>query len=314
MELELIEFWRIPGQLVRITWLPVDKLLDLSWLYSTELNWKGRALERAHALRRLPRRTLQWMLRTLQWMLRMAFLTLNEIIFAGYRLAAAADRTDRVRSVLQMSIPSSKPFMVSRAMRQAGLKSEYLAINADVGSGILNIGWDYSMRSGLGRIERRVKEFWLLWTVMARYDVIHSHFATMLSESGWEFGYLRRLGKVVIFTYRGCDLRSRTRNMQLFPDLNCCEECDYPVGSCDTDYQRTRIEMSRTVGDRFFVTTPDLKEFLAGSDPCPSSSRTGLTWTRSFRRPSTRVCSASSRARIITASTARASSSRRSIA
>ena len=67
----------------------------------------------------------------------------------------------------------------------------------------------------------------------------------------------------MVFTFRGCDLRSRTLNMKLHPELNCCTSCDYPIGSCDTDYQRFRLGLARTYGDAFFVTTPDLVEFLS---------------------------------------------------
>lgn len=253
-----------PGRLMQLFWAPFDFVLGVN-VYNAGLNWKGRATDRLLATTKLHERIRPFLI----WCARLAFFLLNELCLAVYRVVTYFDRPDQVRSVLQMSIPSSKPFMVSRALRQAGLRSHFLAINADVGSGILNIGWDYAIKSGIRLWRRRLKEFAFLWTVMARHDVIHSHFKTFLSETGWEFGYLRRMGKVVIFTYRGCDLRSRTLNMQLFPELNCCEECDYPVGSCDTEYQRTQIELSRTFGDRFFVTTPDLAEFLPGSEHLP---------------------------------------------
>lgn len=264
---------RLPRRILRaIVWIPVDKILGIHSLYSyPDLNWKGRTVERVLAVRRLPRRIGRAVdpRDPMFALTRLSFKLANETCFYFFWLALTLQRPTKVRSVLQLSIPSTKPFMVSRALRAQGIKSAYLATNADVGSGILNIGCDHALNSKIGPLQRRLREFYLLWAVMARYDVIHSHFKTLLSETGWEFGYLRRLGKVVIFTFRGCDLRSRTRNMAVFPDLNCCQECDYPVGSCDTQYQRTQIELARTFGDRFFVTTPDLCEFLEGAEHMP---------------------------------------------
>lgn len=269
----LLALTRLPGRIIRVIfWTPIDIALGVHSLYSyPTLNWKGRTIERLLAARRVPSRIGRALdPRDPQFALtRLSIKIANEICFCGFRLALAVQRPTKVRSVLQLSIPSTKPYMVSRALRARGLKSDYLVLNADVGSGILNIGWDYAMISKLGGLERRYREFLLLWTVMARYDVIHSHFNSVLSETAWEFAYLKRLGKVVVFTFRGCDLRSRTRNMQLYPELNCCQECDYPLGSCDTIYQRTRIEMARNIGDRFFVTTPDLAPFLDGAEHMP---------------------------------------------
>jgi hypothetical protein len=194
------------------------------------------------------------------------FRGLNEVVFQAYRLAGWLRPSDRVRSVLQLSIVSHKPFMLSRLMRQEGLKSDFMALNTNVGSGILNMGWDYHLPAGIPRRKRRVLEFFYFWLVMARYDVIHSHFKTFMSEDAWELKYLRRLNKVLVFHFRGCDIRYRSRNMQLQPGLNCCQECEYPVGSCDTPYQQSQIDIARQAGDLFFVTTPDLLEFMEGSE------------------------------------------------
>ena len=193
----------------------------------------------------------------------------GEIGFAIYWLARRLRPRHTVGSVLQLSIASSKPFMLSRMLRSRGLKSDYFALNTDISSGTLNMGYDYALPSATSRIWRVLLEIFYLWTVLARYDVIHSHFKTLLSHEGWELEYLKRLGTVVIFTFRGCDLRSRTLNMQLHPELNCCQECDYPVGSCDTPYQRSQLALTAKYGDRFFVTTPDLVDFFPGSVHMP---------------------------------------------
>ena len=188
----------------------------------------------------------------------------NEVCCSAYEVAGRLRRRTRVRSVLQLSIISHKQFMVSRALRRHGIKADYFALNVGAATGILNIGYDYSLPAGVPPRKRRLLEVFYLWTVLARYDVIHSHFKSLLSADGWEFAYLKRLGKVVVFHYRGCDIRHRSLNIQLQPVLNCCQECDYPIGSCDTDYQRAQVAITRQYGDLFFVTTPDLARILGG--------------------------------------------------
>lgn len=233
----------------------IDRRLGIDWRSDIGLNWKGRLLERKrHAVRHavaVPVRIV------------------NEFFFCLYWMWGLSRGPRPVRSVLQLSIASSKPFMISRVLREQGLKSHYFALNTDVASGILNIGWDYALPQRIHRLKRRVLEIFYFWTVVARYDVIHSHFKTFLSHDGWELEYLKRLRKAVVFTFRGCDLRSRTLNMALYPDLNCCTECEYPVGSCDTPYQRSQLDIVRKYGNRFMVTTPDLEPFFEGATHMP---------------------------------------------
>lgn len=240
-----------------------DRVLEIDWAPSdASLNWKGRVVERLRASRQIPFRATRFVV--------------NEVCFAAYWVWGLLRRDDRVRSVLQMSIASSKPFMISRVLREQGLKSDYFAFNTNVASGILNIGWDYALPSSNGGLKRRMLEIYYLWAVLARYDVIHSHFKTFLSHEGWEFRYLKRLGKGLVVTFRGCDLRSRTLNMSLHPALSCCQECEYPVGSCDTNYQRQQIGLVRKYADSVFVTTPDLVDFYDGATHMPFIQPTSI--------------------------------------
>lgn len=238
-----------------------------------ELNWKGRALEFALRL-------IAFVVRLPGWLGRKVLDTSYALINAGgftyYWTRARLRRPGPVRSVLQLSILSHKPFMVSRALRDEGLKSDCLMLNVGVGKGILNVGWDYALRADLSPRKRRFLEHVYLWTVLARYDVIHSHFKTFLSNSGWELEYLKRLGKVLVFHFRGCDVRHRSLNMKLQPGLNCCQECDYPIGSCDTPYQFQQVGIAMDHGDVFFVTTPDLVDFVKGSEHIPFIHPVGI--------------------------------------
>jgi hypothetical protein len=237
----------------------VDRWLGLPDFRQSGLNWKGRAHERALALTA----------RLARWAVSAMFTMVNQVCFRVYQVLGSFHRCATVTSVLQFSIVSHKPYMLSRALRQEGLRSEYFALNVSIGAGILDLGWDYHLRADVSPRRRRLLECFYLWTVLARYDVIHCHFKTLLSHSGWECEYLKRLGKVLVFHFRGCDVRCRSLNLQLQPVLNCCQECDYPLGSCDTEYQRSQVDITRKYGDLFFVTTPDLVDFVPGAEHVP---------------------------------------------
>ena len=150
----------------------------------------------------------------------------------------------------------------------------------------LTLGYDYHIPYHIDPIKRRLLEFYYLWTVLARYDVIHFHFNVTLSlDDGWEVEYLRKMGKVLVFHFRGCDLRQKSINMEKNPDINCCQECSYPEGSCDTDYQRARIAKAKRRGDLFFVTTPDLKDFFPAAEHIPFISPYGVNFDEILPAP-----------------------------
>ena len=207
---------------------------------------------------------------------RAALWSIDSIACAAYWVADRVTARKEVRSVLHLAIVSHKPFMLSRAMRALGLKSSYLAMNVPASGSILNVGWDYRIPASISPWRRRVLESYYLWTVLARHDVIHSHFRTFLSNTGWELRYLRRLRKVLVFHARGCDYRFRSKNMRLHPELNLCQECDYPAGSCDTEYQHGQVALAERYGDVFFATTPDLTDFLRGAEHVPFIQPIGI--------------------------------------
>jgi hypothetical protein len=116
---------------------------------------------------------------------------------------------------------------------------------------------------------RFLRASWYLWTVLAFHDVVHYHFNGFLFDDGTDLKVLQRMGKLVVVHYRGCDVRCRSINMAKNPVLNVCQECAYPVGSCDTDYQRGKIATSRAHSDMRFVTTPDLLDFAEDAEHLP---------------------------------------------
>lgn len=197
-------------------------------------------------------------------------------VLLPFFLLAVGKPSGRVKSVLHISLISHKQYMLSRVLRELGLKSDYFALNAEEESR-LNIGYDYNLPDGMGRLKRLALEIYYLWAALARYDVLHFHFNTTISRgSGWELKFLRKMGKVLVFHFRGCDLRSKSANMKKNPGLNACMECDYPEGSCDTSRQRRLLDMARKYGDLFFVTTPDLRDFFEKAEHIPFIAPFGI--------------------------------------
>src|SRR5208283_6143943 len=118
---------------------------------------------------------------------------INSVLFYYFRLKRALKKNTKVKSVLQLSIISHKQFMLSRVMRNLGLESRFLALNFDIAR-TLDIGFDYGIPYHMHPAKRKLLEAYYLWTVLARYDVIHSHFGAFLTDDGREFKYLKRLG------------------------------------------------------------------------------------------------------------------------
>jgi len=177
-------------------------------------------------------------------------------------------RPRRLRSVIHVSLTSHKQYMLSRLLRRRGIKSAFLAVNTSKADR-LGIGNDYRIPIDMPALRRKLYSMWLLFTVLSRYDVIHYHFNAFLFEDAYDLYFLKRLGKFIVIHFRGCDLRCRSVNFAKNPALNVCQECDYPEGSCDSPYQRARIEFARQYGDLFFVTTPDLLDFFEAAEHMP---------------------------------------------
>lgn len=187
-----------------------------------------------------------------------------------YRFAGRFRRKHRNPRVLYFSIISHKPFMLTRLLQNRGIEARYLALNTDLG--YLRVGkrgYDYGIPSTLKGIRRQIVLFWYLLFVLPRFDILHIHFNTLLFFDGFELRFLKAIGRKIIFHFRGCDMRSRSRNNRLFPGTNVCGKCDYPDGSCDSSAQNLRLELARKYGDHYFATTPDLAALWGNAEWLP---------------------------------------------
>lgn len=155
-------------------------------------------------------------------------------------------------SVLHISYMVHIPHYTTRALRKQGVRADYLAV------GMKSPWWDQADYHYIPRGDP-LEEFRVFWEVVARYEVIHSHFGIMLSTTGWELPLLKQMGRKIVVHYRGCEARDRERNMALHPAVNICQDCDYNATICRGG--RPRVDLVKPFADLFLVTTPDMKDF-----------------------------------------------------
>jgi glycosyltransferase involved in cell wall biosynthesis len=176
----------------------------------------------------------------------------------NFLLSKVRERKVYPNSVLHISYMVHIPYYTVRILREAGLKADYLAI------GEAGTTWnksDFQFIPSAKSLVRAIQEVVCFWKVLAKYEVIHSHFIITPSESGWELPLLKRMGRRVVIHYRGCEIRDRDTNMSLNPEYNICKECDYSA-YCISDAFKKKRKLAREYGDAFLVTTPDLKDFF----------------------------------------------------
>lgn len=161
------------------------------------------------------------------------------------------------KSVLHVSYMVHVPWHMTRILRKYGWQADYLA----VGSSAHWDRCDYQKRRA-NPLFSPWYELWLFWRVVSRYEVVHFHFMITMTRTGWEVPLLKRMGRRVIAHYRGCEARDRDLNMQLHPDMNICQNCDYNAEICTSALNRRRRAIATRHADAEMVTTPDMLDFV----------------------------------------------------
>lgn len=160
-------------------------------------------------------------------------------------------------AVLHISALVHVPYYTVRILREHGVHADYLAVGD---SPWWNESDFHYQPRRLGVISV-LHEMWWVWRVVRRYEIIHSHFIVTVSRTGWEWPLLRRMGRLIVVHYRGCEIRDREQNQRLHPDLNICQECDYNPRPCASPLNVRRRRLAARWGQAFLVTTPDMKDF-----------------------------------------------------
>ena len=168
-------------------------------------------------------------------------------------------------SVLHVSVMVHVPAYMVGILREHGVSADYLAVG--------DSPWwhtaDWHFRPTRWPVVSVLKEMWWVWRVVSRYEIIHSHFMVTLSRAGWEWRWLKQMGRRLVIHYRGCEIRDRELNMRLHPLGNICQECDYRPYVCQTPTNVRRRPLAAAFGDAFLVTTPDMKDFAPAAQHIP---------------------------------------------
>lgn len=185
---------------------------------------------------------------------------INAVLSLGLRKRVYQD------SVLHVSRMGHIPFFMVQRLRTSGKKVDYMAI----GTSPVWHKCDYNVRYSILPFIRIFQEMYWFWAVAARYETIHYHFIMTLAYSGWDLPILKKMGRKIVMHFRGCDIREREKNMELNPEINICQKCDYYIPyekkyGCQVGRVKRRRELAVRYGDAFLVTTPDLKDFVPGA-------------------------------------------------
>jgi hypothetical protein len=146
-------------------------------------------------------------------------------------------------------------FGLSRGERELGLRSDVAVFSP----GPFGYGTDIDLRAGVDhalpiRIARRAA---FLRRALEHYDVFHFNFGqTLLTLRKFglafdELPLLRRLGKKVIVTYQGCDVR---------PFAACA--CRNPRCVAESPARKPRATRLTAFADRVLYLNPDLRRWL----------------------------------------------------
>jgi glycosyltransferase involved in cell wall biosynthesis len=151
---------------------------------------------------------------------------------------------------------------LSRAERELGLRSDVAVFE----QGPFGYWADIDLRTGSGepawrRIARRAA---FLRRALREYDVFHFNFGlTLLTVRQLgrvfdELALLKRLGKTVLVTYQGCDVRPK----------RCCP-CRKEACFRDDRYRLPAARRALRHADRVLYLNPDLRNWLPGAVFCP---------------------------------------------
>ncbi|MFO0722386.1 MAG: hypothetical protein U1E65_01305 [Myxococcota bacterium] len=163
-------------------------------------------------------------------------------------------------SVLHISYMVHIPYYTTQILRRQGMRADYLAV------GMQSPWWnkyDYHYSPAGDPWE----EFRVFWDIIAKYEVIHSHFGMGISTTGWEFAALKALGRKIVVHYRGCEVRDPVLNQRLHPQVNICQQCDYGGSVCREG--KPRVDRIAPYADLSLVTTPDMQDFVPSAKHFP---------------------------------------------
>lgn len=170
-------------------------------------------------------------------------------------------------------------WVLSRAERELGLDSDVMVFRKDWPGYPVDFDLHLSIDSKVSSASRLLYFF---LRALAHYDVFHFNFGCSFLPQVQDLGIfelsdlpvLRWLGKKIVVTYQGCDVRQKSFCTSNFA-ISACAEQDCYGGYCasKTDaLKKRRAEIFGRYAHKIFAISPDLLRFLpkhAELLPCP---------------------------------------------
>lgn len=182
----------------------------------------------------------------------------------NYLMVSLPRKNQYPNSVLHISYMVHVAYQTTRFLRLVGVKADYLA----TGSSKTWDKSDFISPRSINPIMQAILEFFFFWRVVSKYENVHLHFGQTMSISAWELPILKKIKSKIIVHFRGCEIRNYHKNILLHPEINICQNCDYNY-YCISPKNIEKISWVSRFGDKFLVTTPDLKDFVPNSEHIP---------------------------------------------
>lgn len=178
------------------------------------------------------------------------------------------------------------------AERRLGIDSQMLSFYSRYGAitGLDSGGIDLDFHR-YSRAGKALKRFYVFFRYAGMFDVFHFYFGDsfLFSEdfrvSHWDIPLLARLGKKVIMTFQGCELRRKGAFLREY-EHSICNFCTSEW--CDERKDRARVRTTRVVqrhAYRVFVATPDLLFLVPGAEVLPQTAPWKPTSPKKYRPP-----------------------------
>lgn len=174
------------------------------------------------------------------------------------------------------------------AERKLGLQSDLLTFRDTyhgMDAGGMALGFDNL--SHPRRILARLTSFLRLFR---RYDVFHFYWgdsflqAQHLGINHWDFPLLSVLGKRIVMTFQGCDIRQRGRFLEEF-DLSACSFCREECPEKKDRRKAANVRRTNRYACAVFVSTPDLLSVVPGATVLPHPAPDVEPLGDSYRTP-----------------------------
>jgi len=166
------------------------------------------------------------------------------------------------------------PLGLSRAERELGFESDVIDFTPSYISYGADRTFDLDGRSVASRALIRSR---FLATAIRKYDVFHFNGGapTMALRTPWgvfnDLPLLKRLGKTVVVTWQGCDVRPKS----------ACPHCERPTCVAQDRWREADARAMRKHADRRVFLNPDLRRYLPDADFLPYASVDPLALTPS---------------------------------